>query len=167
MILFGSIHCVGDDITSAQVCDPALGGEDPAVLAAHCLERVDPALSERIAEGDMLVAGGNFGAGEGAELAVLALLALGFAAVICRSAAPAFANMAEVAGLPVIVSPEAGMLNSGETVRIDLARSTARNVITQHTFSFSPVSANTLAAARRSAMLGRMRRVVEEEGFEG
>lgn len=167
MILFGTIHRVGDDISSEQIFDPVHDSSDPAFLAGHCLERVDPTLADQVNEGDVLAAGSNFGAGEPAELAILALQALGFAAIICVSAAPTFVETAEVYGLPIVVSSEASRFQTGQQVRIDLARAIAKNVTSQAQFSFPAFSAAMLAAVRRHTMLGRMRRVVEEEGFEG
>src|SRR6187402_1043478 len=108
MILYGTTHRIGDGITTAAIIAPEHRAEpDPAWLAAHCLAGVDPAFAEAAREGDVLLAGKDFGAGPDAEIAVLALQAAGFAATICATAAPDFVAAAEAYGLPVIISPAA------------------------------------------------------------
>src|SRR5436190_2059080 len=100
MILYGTTHHVGDGITTAAIIAPEHRADaDPAWLAAHCLADVDLAIAESAREGDLLLAGAGFGAGPDAELAVLALQAVGFAAIVCASADAGFVEAAG-AGAP-------------------------------------------------------------------
>src|SRR5688500_4339045 len=101
MILYGTTHRVGDDVTAADIIAPQWrDADDPAVLAAHCLEAADPTIAERAQEGDVLLAGRGFGGSleqgdPDYDLAALALQAAGFAAVVCVSAAPGFVEAAQ------------------------------------------------------------------------
>lgn len=168
MVLYGTLHRLGDNITTEQIIAPSQRSENPAELAAHCLASVDPGLAEHAAEGDMLLAGQDFGAGDDPEIAVLALQALGIAAVICRSAARTFVEVAEQYGMPVIEMPEAvETLSVGAVVRLDLERGELRDRSSNERFRFPPASPALLAAVRRATLLSRMRRVVEDEGFDG
>ncbi|MBC8074433.1 MAG: hypothetical protein H7Y32_00020 [Chloroflexales bacterium] len=169
MILYGTAHQIGAGITTAQIIAPAQRGDgDPAWLAAHCLASVDPALAERVAEGDLLVAAQDFGAGEDAEIAVLALQALGFAAIICGSCAPGLREAADTYGLPVLIAPDAAVaLAGGQVVRVDLAGGSLTDRTSGARFSFTPAAPALIAAVRRAALLRRMRGVVEQEGFDG
>src|SRR3954453_16661663 len=126
MILYGTTHRVGDGITSPAIIAPEHQADaDPAWLAAHCLSRVDPVIAESAREGDLLLAGENFGAGSDAEIAVLALQAVGFAAIICASANADFVAAAEPYGLPVLICPAAvAAIAPGGVVRLDLAGGT-------------------------------------------
>src|SRR6478752_415655 len=123
MILYGVTHRVGDGITTAAIIAPEHhANADPAWLAAHCLAGVDPAIAEAAREGDVLLAGSDFGAGPDAEIAVLALQAVGFAAIICATADFDFVAAAEVYGLPVLICPAAIVaIAPGSVVRLDLA----------------------------------------------
>src|SRR5439155_16997091 len=104
----GTTHRVGDKITADDIIAPDWrGADDPATLAAHCLATVAPAVAEQVREGDMLLAGRDFGAGAEPEGAVLALQGAGFAAVVCESADSGFVLTAEGYGLPVLISPTA------------------------------------------------------------
>ena len=174
MILYGTTHCVGDGVTTDQIIAPEhRDAGDPALLAAHCLADLAPAIAEAARAGDILLAGGDFGhdphpgPGDGTEAAVLALQALGFAAIICSGANPAFVEIAALYGLPVLICPEAATIVPGGVVRIDLAGGKITDRASGAVFQAQPSPPELVAAVRRAELLTRMRRVVEEEGFDG
>jgi 3-isopropylmalate/(R)-2-methylmalate dehydratase small subunit len=168
MVLYGTTHRVGDDITTDDIIAPEQrGASDPALLAAHCLSIIAPAIAEAAREGDVLLAGHDFGRGADADTAVLALQALGFAAVIGTSADAEFVETAAAYGLPVLISLAASSIAAGAIVRIDLASGTISDRGSGTVYQVTPCPPELIAAVRRSQLLIRMRRIVEEEGFEG
>jgi 3-isopropylmalate/(R)-2-methylmalate dehydratase small subunit len=168
MVLYGTTHKVGDDITTDDIIAPdQRGAGDPALLAAHCLSTVAPAIAEAAREGDILLAGHGFGRGADADTAVLALQALGFAAVISTSADAAFVETAAAYGLPVLISSATTSISAGAIVRIDLASGTITDRSSGIVYQVTSCPPELIAAVRRAQVLARMRRVVEEEGFEG
>ncbi|HEU4325355.1 MAG TPA: hypothetical protein VFS21_19585 [Roseiflexaceae bacterium] len=168
MVIYGYIHRLGDGVTAEQIIAPEWREEDPAALAAHCLEAVDPQLPERVRPGDLLLAGRGFGAGEGQETAVLALQAAGFVALVCADADPDFVGQAAVYGLPVLIAAEAvAGLPAGALARLDLARGTLADRESGAAFPVPVPPPAVLDAFRRALLLNRMRQVVEEEGFDG
>lgn len=102
------VHLFGDDIDT-DIIVPAryLTTRDPLVLARHCMEPLAPGFADRTAEGDILVAGRNFGCGSSREHAVLALRGAGISCVIARSFARIFFRNAINQGLPLMICPEA------------------------------------------------------------
>lgn len=169
MILYGTTHRVGAGITTAAIIAPEYHADaDPAWLAAHCLAGVDPAIAESAREGDVLLAGADFGAGPAAEIAVLALQAVGFAAIICATADDGFVAAAEAYGLPVLLCPAAvAAIAPGGVVRLDLAGGRITDRTTGASYSAPPCAPTLVDKVRRAQLLSRMRRVVEEEGFDG
>lgn len=169
MILYGTTHRVSDEITSAAIIAPEYHADaDPAWLAAHCLASVDPTIAELAREGDVLLAGNDFGAGPDAEIAVLALQAVGFVAIICASADAGFVAAAEAYGLPVLSSPAAvAAITPGGVLRLDLAGGRITDRTTGAFYSVPPCALTLVDMVRRAQLLSRMRRVVEEEGFDG
>jgi 3-isopropylmalate/(R)-2-methylmalate dehydratase small subunit len=169
MILYATTHRVGDAITTDDIIAPEWrASNDPAALAAHCLAGVAPAVAEHAREGDVLLAGRDFGAGADPDVAALALQAAGFAAIACSSADPNFVSAAEEFGLPVLVCPTAvAALAEGVVVRIDLERGRIDDRASGASYAAPPCKPELIAAARRAQLLARMRRVVEEEGFDG
>lgn len=164
MVLTGYARRVGADLSPAQVVDPAVVAEgDPAEIAAACLAGVDTGIAERAREGDVLVIDGALGGGAGAEAAVIALQAVGFAAVVCRAADDEPRARGEAYGLPVLASTAAGAIGEGDLVRIDLER--GRIEARGAAWDAPPLDPQALAAVRRGQLLSRMRRVVEDEGY--
>jgi 3-isopropylmalate/(R)-2-methylmalate dehydratase small subunit len=168
MILYATTHRVGDAISTDEIIAPEWRDSgDPAALAAHCLAGVAPAVAERAREGDALLAGRDFGAGAEPDVAALALQAAGFAAIVCSSADPGFVSTAADFGLPVLVCPAAAAIAEGVVVRIDLERGRIEDRASGAVYDAPPCAPELIAAARRAQLLARMRRVVEEEGFDG
>ena len=168
MVLYGTTHRVGDGVGADAIIAPELrGAGDPAVLAAYCLASADPGIAEAAREGDVLLAGACFGAGDDPEPAVLALQAAGFAAIVCAGADAGFAAAAASYGLPVLECPAALSIAAGRVVRLDLLAGTIADRATGAVFHTTPCPPELVAAARRAQLLARMRRVADEEGFDG
>ncbi len=169
MVLYATTHRVGDAITTDDIIAPEWrASDDPAALAAHCLAVVAPAVAERAREGDVLLAGCDFGRGPDPDVGALALQAAGFTVVVCSSADPEFVAAAEGFGLPVLVCPAAvASIAEGVVVRIDLERGLIEERASGASYAAPPCTPGLIAAARRAQLLVRMRRVVDEEGFDG
>ena len=169
MILYATTHRVGDAITTDDIIAPEWRASgDPAALAAHCLAGVAPEVAEWVREGDALLAGRDFGVGADPDAAALALQAAGFAAIVCGSADPGFVAAAADFGLPVLTCPAAvAAIAEGAVVRIDLQRGRIEDRASGALYDAPPSAPELIAAVRRAQLLARMRRVVEEEGFDG
>jgi 3-isopropylmalate/(R)-2-methylmalate dehydratase small subunit len=136
----GKAHVFGNDVNTDEII-PAryLNSIDPAFLAAHCMEDVDPEFMKKIRAGDIVVGGENFGCGSSREHAPIAIKAAGLACVVAKSFARIFFRNSINIGLPIITCPEAvADIQTGHEVEIDLAAGRLKNLTTGHTFTFSP-----------------------------
>ncbi|HPX55053.1 MAG TPA: 3-isopropylmalate dehydratase small subunit [Syntrophales bacterium] len=117
----GKIWKFGDNIdTDAIIPARYLNTTDHAVLASHCMEDADPSFPEKVAAGDILVAGENFGCGSSREHAPIAIKAAGISCVIAKSFARIFYRNAFNMGLPIFESQELyDRIKEGETVTVD------------------------------------------------
>lgn len=95
-------------------------------MAAHCLENRHPGLAQAISEGDVLVAGPNFGIGSSREQAVGVLVELGVKAVIAPSFSGLYFRNAFNLGLLAIVCPQAQDIPEGSKIEIDTTESVIR-----------------------------------------
>jgi len=94
---------------------------DPAELARHALEDLDPGFAASVRRGDVIVAGRNWGNGSSREQAVSCLAAAGVHAVIAASFARIYFRNAINNGLLVIECPEIGdQVKSGDTIELDV-----------------------------------------------
>lgn len=115
------IHIYGDHIDT-DIIIPAhyLNISDPELLKNYCMEPIDPTFSDRVSEGDIIVAGENFGCGSSREHAPSALKASGISCVIAKSFARIFFRNAINIGLAVIESEDiVNDLNQGDEITID------------------------------------------------
>jgi len=95
---------------------------DPAEMAQHALEDLDPAFAAHVQPGDVIVAGKNWGNGSSREQAVTCLKQAGVAAVIAVSFARIWYRNAINNGLLAITCPQAvAALNQGDWVEVNLA----------------------------------------------
>jgi len=128
-------HVDTDAIIPARHCNTA----DPARLAEHCMEDADPAFAGRVAPGDIVVAGINFGCGSSREVAPIALKACGVAGVVAASFARIFFRNAINLGLPIFECPAAAAaIADGDTVAIEPASGLIHDLTTGATFRAAP-----------------------------
>ena len=101
-------HKYGNHVDT-DVIIPAryLASEDEKELASHCMEDIDKDFHAKIKQGDIIVAGLNFGCGSSREHAPLAIKASGISCVIAKSFARIFYRNAINIGLAILECPEA------------------------------------------------------------
>ncbi len=121
MIFQGNVQKLGDSVdTDTMVAGRYLSLLNPADIAKHIFEEVDPGFVGRVRPGDVIVAGRNFGCGSGREQAPFGLKALGISCIIAASFSRTFYRMAIDLGLPIIISPEvAAAARQGQAIRVD------------------------------------------------
>lgn len=136
----GTVHRYGRDIDT-DVIIPAryLNTSDPAALAAHAMEDLDPTFAASVTPGDLIVADENFGCGSSREHAPVALKAAGVSCVIAKSFARIFYRNAINMGLPILECPPAvDAIAHGQTVAVDTDKGLIRNLDTGESFSAEP-----------------------------
>lgn len=103
----------------------------------------DDSFSERVKEGDILVAGANFGCGSSREHPSVGLAHAGVKAVICKSVNRIFYRSSVNQGLPIILLPEAvDAYKQGDKVEIDFAN--GKVSVAGKEFRFAPLPAKLM-----------------------
>ena len=117
----GKAHIFADNIDT-DVIIPAryLNTSNPRELAAHCMEDIDSKFVERVQEGEIIVAGENFGCGSSREHAVIAIKSAGISCVLAKSFARIFFRNAFNLGLPIFELPSAARIEVGQRLEIDV-----------------------------------------------
>jgi len=122
----GKVWRYGDDVNT----DVIFPGRytytvtEPADVAAHALEDLDPSFAKGVKPGDVVVAGRNFGCGSSREQASFCLKYAGVAAVVAVSFARLFFRNAVNAGLPMAVVPAEAVaaIKAGDEISIDFEK---------------------------------------------
>ena len=130
MIIKGKIWKFKDNIDT-DVIIPAryLNTSDPDELALHCMEDYDSEFVKKINQGDIIVAGRNFGCGSSREHAPIALKAAGVSCIIAQSFARIFFRNAINIGLPIFESEEiANQCSEGDLLEVDTIEGTINNL---------------------------------------
>ena len=164
------MKCVGKavkygDNVDTDVIIPAryLNTSDPKELASHCMEDIDKSFHSKIAPGDIMVGGENFGCGSSREHAPIAIKESGISLVIARSFARIFYRNAINIGLAIVECPQAVQaIEEGHTVEADLDAGVITDVTTGRSFRTEPfpefiqniISAGGLVNAARAGIIG-------------
>ncbi len=126
----------GDDIDTDQIIPARYCNTfDPEYLADYAMAGIDLGFAQRVAQGDIIVAGRNFGCGSSREVAPLALKAAGVGAIVAHSFARIFYRNAVNIGLLIMVCPAASeMIDTGEELIIDKAGGTIHSLTSGKAF---------------------------------
>ncbi len=110
---------------------------EPEEMAKHALEDLDPDFVNKVNDGDILVAGKNFGMGSSREQAAVAVKYAGIRVIIAKSFSRIYFRNAINAGMPAIKSPEAvDAIQAGDKVTVDMENGKIETP--NGTFSFPP-----------------------------
>ena len=126
--------CIDTDVIIAGRYLRTFDAQD---LADHVMEAEDPDFSSNVSEGDIIVAGWNFGCGSSREQAPVAIKAAGVSAVIAKSFARIFYRNAVNIGLPVIVADIKA--DAVDVLEIKFDEGIITNKTTSETFEIQPL----------------------------
>ena len=143
MIFNGKSIKYGDNVDT-DVIIPAryLNTIDKKELASHCMEDIDKEFVNKVQNGDIMVAGYNFGCGSSREHAPIAIKESGISLVIARSFARIFYRNSINIGLAIVECPEAvDGIADGDKVEADLDNGIIYNRTTGASFKTQPFPA--------------------------
>ena len=116
-----------------------LNDPSPAALASHCMEDIDPNFASTVEEGDIIVAGPNFGCGSSREHAPLAIKSCGVKCVIAPSFARIFYRNSINIGLPIVECPQAAEeIQAGDQVSVDFSTGVITDLTKGTSFQAEP-----------------------------
>ena len=130
----------GDNIdTDLIIAARYLNTIDSTILAKHLMEDARSGFADLITQGDVIVAGENFGCGSSREHAPVAIKAAGISAVIAKSYARIFYRNAFNTGLPILEIPEADSISEGDILAIDLQSGIVKNLTQKCSYTFNAI----------------------------
>lgn len=131
----GRVWVFADNVDTDQII-PAeyLVTGDPKELGSHAFEKVRPEFAKNVKEGDVIVAGSNFGSGSSREHAPRALMGCGVKCVIAKSFARIFFRNSINIGLPLIECDVEA--EDGDEVEVDYKAGKVKNLKSGQEYSF-------------------------------
>ena len=136
----GIVHKYGDHVDT-DVIIPAryLNSQDHKELASHCMVDIDTEFVKRVKDGDIMVAGVNFGCGSSREHAPVAIKASGISCVIAKNFARIFYRNAINIGLAILECPAASEgIENGDEVSVDYDTGIITNITKNETYQAEP-----------------------------
>ncbi len=129
---------INTDLMFAGNLTYAVKSSEPEKIMPHLFEGFDASFKDRVGEGDVLVAGANFGCGSSREHPAVGLAHAGVKAVIVKSVNRIFYRSSVNQGLPILVLPEAvNAYEAGAEVDVQLDKGIVR--IADKEFRFNPL----------------------------
>ena len=111
-------------------------------VAKYAMHGVDPEFIHTVKEGDIIVAGTNFGCGSSREHAAITLKAVGVGAIIAESFGRIFYRNAINIGLPIVECPEASeKIQPGDQISVDFDTGVITNLTKGERYQGEPFPA--------------------------
>lgn len=103
------------------------------------MEDKDKDFSKKVKNGDIIVAGENFGCGSSREHAPIALKAAGIGAVIAKSFARIFYRNSFNTGLLILECKESDKIYENDELKIDVNNGVITNLTKNEKYKFEPI----------------------------
>lgn len=165
MIIKGKVHKFGDDINTDDIIAARyLVSSDAGELGSHCMESIRPGFAKGVSQGDIIVAGKNFGCGSSREHAPLAIKGSGIRAVIAESFAAIFFRNAINIGLPFLELDKAKAINDGDILEIDLSSGIIKDLSQELEYKSQPFPAFLQSIVEKGGLLQWIKSVKGNQG---
>jgi 3-isopropylmalate/(R)-2-methylmalate dehydratase small subunit len=136
---------------------PDLATFDVPALKEMCFADLDPSFRRRVRQGDLVVAGANFGHHSHPH-ACVAMKESGIAAAVVESCDSAFIRKALNVGLPMVVCPGVtAIVQEDEELEVDLGTGEVRNIRTGVTAHARPFSERMIEIWRSGGLTRALR----------
>ncbi len=128
-------------------------------MASHALEDLDPEFAKNVKEGDVIVAGKNWGYGSSREQAVKCLKAAGVKALLAESFARIYYRNCINLGLPAITlkKEELERFDAGDEVDVDIEKGIVENKTKGFVVRFPPFEGYVMDIIRAGGIIEYIR----------
>jgi 3-isopropylmalate/(R)-2-methylmalate dehydratase small subunit len=132
-------------------------------LKKHAFEPIQPEFWKSVLDGDVIVAGRNFGCGSSREQATAVLKELGIRIIVCESMARIYFRNCIALGLyPIMSEGVSASFEEGEELEVDLEKGHLRNGATGKRFDFEPLSGVPKRIFNGGGILPLLKKILED-----
>ncbi len=154
MIFEGNCWKFGHNIPTDEITPTHVVWKSFSEMAKHVLESLNPDFPQKVQQGDIIVAGRNFGCSSGRAIAPKAIKAAGVSAVIAEGFSRTFYRNGHEVGLPILELPGIHQfVNDGDRVRVDIAMGTVTNLTSGKSLTGSPAPDFLLEMLRAGGLI--------------
>lgn len=153
---------LGDDIRLADILPPEQISTPAEQAAKHLFRNGNPHFADLVQEGDVIVAGGEFG-GDVAQKEIVAILrAAGVGALIARSFGHFFLKNCINAGLPALIIEESPAMQTGDRLRVDIEAHVVANKSSGDRYVVRNLSEHEIAVLRAGGLIEYTKRTARK-----
>jgi 3-isopropylmalate/(R)-2-methylmalate dehydratase small subunit len=144
----------GHNIPTDEITPTSVVWKSFPEMAKHVLESLNPDFPTKVQNGDIIVAGRNFGCSSGRAIAPKAIKATGVAAVVAEGFSRTFYRNGHEVGLPILeVAGIHGLVETGDRIRVDVANGTVTNLTSGKSLQGSPAPRFLLDMLRAGGLI--------------
>ena len=161
-ILRGKVWKFGDDINTDIISPGEYMDASYEEIGKHAMERAFPGFADTIEQGDIIVAGKNFGPGSSRETAQIALLYAGVGGVIAKDFARIFFRNCINVGFPVVTFDGTDELNQGDEIVVDLLSGRIENITTGKVYFGSRLPQHVLSIVEDGGLKNHLKKTLKK-----
>ncbi|MCI8839211.1 MAG: 3-isopropylmalate dehydratase [Oscillospiraceae bacterium] len=158
----GKVWKFGDDINTDIISPGEYMDASYEEIGKHAMERAFPGFADAIEQGDIIVAGKNFGPGSSRETAQIALLYAGVGGVIAKDFARIFFRNCINVGFPVVTFDGTDELNQGDEIVVDLLSGRIENITTGKVYFGSRLPQHVLSIVEDGGLKNHLKKTLKK-----
>ena len=159
----GRVRKFGDNVDTDNITPAPMLHLPIEELKKHAFEPIFPEFYKTVRQGDIIVAGNNFGCGSSREHATLVVKELGIRYILCESMARIYLRNCVALGLyPIPAKGVSRLFNEGDEIEIDFERAEVRNTRTRQGIRFKPLTGTPKRILEGGGILPFLKKIIEE-----
>lgn len=163
-IVKGRVRKFGDNVDTDTITPGSTLHLPIEELRYHAFGPIYPDFCKTLKEGDIIVAGNNFGCGSSREQATAVVKELGIHYIVCESMARIYFRNCIALGLYPIMSKGVGdLFDEGDEIEIDPEKGQIKNVRTGKSTSFEPLSGTPKEISEGGGIIPVLKRITETQ----
>jgi 3-isopropylmalate/(R)-2-methylmalate dehydratase small subunit len=159
----GRVRKFGDNVDTDAIAPGQTLQLPVDEMKKHAFSPLHPEFYKTVKEGDVIVAGSNFGCGSSREQATIVVKELGFRFIVCDSMARIYLRNCIGLGIyPILSKGVSRIFDEGDEIEIDVQRGEVKNVRTGKTACFEPLSGTPLRILNSGGIMPILKKITEE-----
>lgn len=159
----GRVRKFGDNVDTDTITPGTTLQMPLEEMKKNAFSPIHPEFYKTVKEGDIIVAGNNFGCGSSREQATLVIKEMGFRFVVCESMARIyFRNCIGLGIYPILCRGVSQMFEEGDEIEIDFDQRELKNPRTGKTNPFEPLSGTPLEILNAGGIIPILKKITGE-----
>lgn len=160
----GRVRKFGDNIDTDVIAPGPFLQLPIEEMKKYTFSPIQPDFYKTVQEGDIIVAGNNFGCGSSREQATYVVKALGIRFIVSESIARIFFRNCIGLGIyPIISKGVSKIFEEGDEIEIDFTTGEIKNLKTGKKTSFEPLTGTPLEILESGGILSILKKKIEKE----